>query len=109
MIKRILIVIILILAFALPAHAAWYLACDIPVDNATGSNIKVDGGPATPGLFQVSADGQNLLLLDMTPYLDGAIHIFEAQFTSDDTLPSPWSAPFSPGVLNSPVLRLIQQ
>ena len=108
MIKRILMVIVMVLLLVSPASAAWYLACDIPTDNATGSIVRVDGNEV-PGLFQVSTDGQALLLLDLTPYTDGAGHTFEARFTSNNTLPSAWTAPFVPGVLMTPALRLFQQ
>lgn len=106
--KRALIILAIILLFPVMASATWYLACDIPTDNASGSNVRVDGTTVV-GLFQVSANGQALLLLDLTPYNDGAGHTFEARFTAVDSLPSPWSPPFVPGVLNSPVLRLYQQ
>jgi hypothetical protein len=107
--KRILIILCIILLFPVTASAAWYLACDIPTQaEATGSQVRIDNGSVVPGLFQVSDDGAALLLLDLTPYSDGIGHSFEARFTG--TLPtSGWSAPFTPGVLNNPVLRLIQQ
>ena len=106
--KRILIVLCIVLLFPVVASGAWYLGCDIPTDNASGSNVRIDGNVVV-GMFEVSAEGQALLLLDLTPYNDGAGHTFEARFTAVGTLPSAWSAPFTPGVLNSPVLRLIQQ
>lgn len=106
--KLLLIVFAIILLFPIMASATWYLACDIPTDNASGSNVRIDGTTVV-GLFQVSSNGQALLLLDLTPYDDGAGHTFEARFTAVDSLPSAWSAPFLPGVLNSPVLRLFQQ
>jgi len=106
--KRLLIIFAIILLFPVMASATWYLACDIPTDSASGSNVRIDGTTVV-GLFQVSADGTALILLDLTPYNDGAGHTFEARFTAVDSLPSAWSAPFAPGVLNSPVLRLFQQ
>lgn len=109
MIKRILMVIILIVfLFPLTASATWYLASDIPAGNPTGATVNVDGVDIDNVIFAVSTDGQSLLLIDATPYIDGQVHTYIACFTYDDMAPG-CAPPFVPGVGESPVLRLIQQ
>lgn len=92
--RTLFLILIILFIFPIIAFSAPFLACDIPTDAWTGSDVEIDG-QVFPGLFQVSSDGQSLLLFDLQDLEVGA-HTFRARFKDHPDWPgeSGWSNPF---------------
>ncbi len=87
--KRLILALALIVAFATSVYAAPFLACDWQA-GVTSSEVEVNGVVRAGTMTQ---SGTDMILLDLAGFTNGP-YTFRARFVGEGGWPSDWSLPF---------------